>query len=111
MRVSRRHLLDWENRQMHAQRNRRSDLMPVIVSVIVAIVGAAGILSNTAADAATPQHSKLRHPIVRPRQGLTLGHAVSGWAYARPGPLVHYDDTPNYDDPSKFGGQSLGMDP
>ncbi len=26
-------------------------------------------------------------------------------------PPVHYDDTPSYDDPSKFGGQSLGIDP
>ena len=32
---------------VHAQaKNRRGDLMPVIVTVIVAVVGAAGILSN-----------------------------------------------------------------
>ena len=63
------------------------------------------------ANAATVHHSKLRHVIVRPNQGMTLGHSASGWAYAPPRPPVHYHDTPSYDDPSKFGGQSLGMDP
>ena len=46
------------------------------------------------ASAATVHHS--RHDvIVRPSQG---------WAYAAPRPPIDYDDTPNYDDPSKFGG-------
>jgi hypothetical protein len=49
--------------------------------------------------------------VTRPNQGLTLGHAVSSWAYAPPRPPVHYHDTPSYNDPSKFGGQSLGIDP
>jgi len=26
-------------------------------------------------------------------------------------PAPYYDGTPSYDDPSKFGGQPLGMDP
>ena len=26
------------------------------------------------------------------------------WAYAPPRGPVHFDDTPSYDDPSKFGG-------
>jgi hypothetical protein len=63
------------------------------------------------ANATTVHRSKLRHLIVRPYQGLTLGHAASSWAYAPSRPAVHYDDTPSYNDPSKFGGQSLGMDP
>jgi hypothetical protein len=63
------------------------------------------------ANATTVHHSKLRHLIVRPDQALTLGHAVSSWAYAPARPPVHYNDTPSYNDPSKFGGQSLGMDP
>jgi len=46
----------------------------------------------------------IRSHAARPNQGLTLGHAVSGWAYAPPRSPVHYDDTPSYDDPSKFGG-------
>jgi hypothetical protein len=50
------------------------------------------------ASAATMHHS--RHVIVRSSQG----YAVPGWTYAAPQPLIHYDDTPSYDDPSKFGG-------
>jgi hypothetical protein len=50
------------------------------------------------ASAATARHS--RHVIVRPSQN----YAVPGWAYAAVRPPVHYDDTPSYDDPSKFGG-------
>ena len=66
----------------------------------------------TPARAETVHHSKLRHVIVRPNQGLTLGPAVSGWAYAPPRTPIHYHDTPSYDDPSKFGGgEALGMDP
>jgi len=49
------------------------------------------------ASAATMHHS--RHVIVRPSQG----YADPGWAYAASRP-IHYDDTPSYDDPSKFGG-------
>jgi hypothetical protein len=52
------------------------------------------------ASAATVHHSEPRHVIVRPSQG----YADPGWAYAAPRPPVHYDDTPSYNDPSKFGG-------
>jgi len=39
--------------------------------------------------------------IVRGSQSFT----VPGWAYAAPRPtLRRYDDTPSYDDPSRFGG-------
>ena len=38
---------DWERRQMRAQRKGwRGDVLPVIVTVIVAVVGTAGILLN-----------------------------------------------------------------
>jgi hypothetical protein len=47
------------------------------------------------ASAATVHHSR-RHVFVEP------GH--HGWAYAAPRPPVNYNDTPSYDDPSKFGG-------
>jgi hypothetical protein len=50
------------------------------------------------ASAATAQHS--RHVIVRASQG----YAVPDWAHQAFPPPVHYDDTPSYDDPSKFGG-------
>ena len=48
------------------------------------------------ASAATVHHSR-HHVIVSPSQG---------WAYAAPRPPVDYDDTPSYNDPSKFGGSA-----
>jgi hypothetical protein len=54
----------------------------------------------TSASAATMHHA--RHVIVRPSQGS----ANPNWAYAASRPPTHYDDTPSYDDPSKFGGDS-----
>jgi hypothetical protein len=63
------------------------------------------------ANAATMHHPKPRHVIVNPGRGPPPGFAVPGWAYAAPRPPVHYDDTPSYNDPSKFGGQSLGIEP
>jgi hypothetical protein len=58
------------------------------------------------ANAATVHHAKPRHIIVRPSEGLILRHAIPGYAYAPARPPVHYDDTPNYNDPSKFGGDT-----
>jgi hypothetical protein len=56
------------------------------------------------ASAATVHHTIPRHHvIVRPSQGFP-GYAVPGSAYAALPPTVHYDDTPSYNDPSKFGG-------
>ena len=46
------------------------------------------------ANAATVNHSR-HHVIFHPNQG---------WAYAAPRPWIDHDDTPSYDDPSKFGG-------
>ena len=58
------------------------------------------------ASAATVHHTIPRHHvIVRPSQRFQ-GYAVPGWAYAAPPPTVHYDDTPSYNDPSKFGGST-----
>jgi hypothetical protein len=63
------------------------------------------------ADAARLHHSKSRHVIVREGRAFPWGAAVRGWplgspayrSYAAPRPAP-YDDTPSYDDPSKFGG-------
>lgn len=33
-------------------------------------------------------------------------HPSEAWAYAAPRPPVHYDDTPSYNDPSKYGGSA-----
>ena len=43
------------------------------------------------------------HVIIRPGV-ISSFAAIPGRAYAPPRPPVHYDDTPSYDDPSKFGG-------
>jgi hypothetical protein len=56
------------------------------------------------ASAATVHHPR-RHGIARSSEGFP-GYAVPRWAYAGTGPAVHYDDTPSYDDPSKFGGSA-----
>jgi hypothetical protein len=55
-----------------------------------------------------PRHHVIiarHHVIVRPSQGFP-GYAVPGWAYAAPPPAARYDDTPSYNDPSKFGGST-----
>ena len=54
------------------------------------------ITLSASASAATVHHSR-HHVIVRPDQV---------WTYAAPRPPVHYDDTPSYNDPSKFGGDA-----
>jgi hypothetical protein len=46
------------------------------------------------ANAVTDNHSG-HHVVV---------HPSPGWAYTAPRPRIDYDDTPSYDDPSKFGG-------
>ncbi|MDB5582088.1 MAG: hypothetical protein JWR80_7264 [Bradyrhizobium sp.] len=56
------------------------------------------IVLCASASAATARHS--RHAIVHPSQG----YVVPGWAYQAVRPPIHYDDTPSYDDPSKYGG-------
>ncbi len=59
------------------------------------------------AEAATAHHSHARHRVVvRHNQGFIPGYAVPGWAYAAPRPPVYFNDTPSYDDPSKFGGET-----
>lgn len=42
------------------------------------------------------------HVVVRP--GWSSSFAAVPGSYASPRPPVHYDDTPSYNDPSKFGG-------
>jgi hypothetical protein len=48
------------------------------------------------ASAATVHH--LRHHVI-------VGPSLD-WAYTAPRPPDHYDDTPSYNDPSKFGGSA-----
>jgi hypothetical protein len=63
------------------------------------------ILCASASAAAVHHTIPRHHVIVLPSQGFS-GYAVPGWAYAAPPPTVHYDDTPSYNDPSKFGGST-----
>jgi hypothetical protein len=53
------------------------------------------------ASAATLHHSG-HHAIVRPSHGFVF----PGLTYAAPRPAGGYDDTPRYDDPSKWGGEN-----
>jgi hypothetical protein len=52
------------------------------------------ITLGASASAATVHHA--RH----------LAHPSQGWSYAAPRPPVDYDDTPSYNDPSKYGGSA-----
>ncbi len=54
--------------------------------------------------AAPAHHTKprLRSPSI-PNHGF-VGRPIPGWSYAAPRPDIRYDDTPSYNDPSKFGG-------
>ena len=66
------------------------------------------------ADAARAHHAGSRHVIIRQGHAFPWGSAVRGWSYAPLGSPLYgsyaaprpdpYDDTPSYDDPSKFGG-------
>jgi hypothetical protein len=63
------------------------------------------IILGASANAATLHHHNARHHVIV-RPGLSSSFAaVPGWAYARPASPIQYDDTPSYNDPSKFGGQ------
>ncbi|MCA6106761.1 hypothetical protein [Bradyrhizobium cenepequi] len=57
-------------------------------------------LSASANAKTVHHHHEPRHVIVRPAPF----YAAPGWEFAAPRPPVHYDDTPSYNDPSKFGG-------
>jgi hypothetical protein len=72
------------------------------------------LISLTACASAAPMHgTHTRHRVVAHYgQAVSLGDfAVPREAYAAPRPPIYDNDTPSYNDPSKFGGQSLGMDP
>ena len=77
-------------------------IVPAFAVVALIAAGAAG-----SANAAPVHHAKPRHHVVvSPSRSWTPGFAdpTLRGAYAGPRPPVHYDDTPSYDDPSKFGG-------
>lgn len=53
------------------------------------------------ANAATMSHSHRRHAVVRAKQSVIVG-TVPGFAYAPPGPQVHYHPAPLGDQPSPY---------
>ena len=67
------------------------------------------ITLSVSAGAATVHHSRARYHVNIPHGVASSFAAMPGPAYAAP--LAHFNDIPSYNDPSKFGGQSLGMDP
>ena len=73
----------------------------------LSVLAAAAVLS---ALATTPvAFAKEHHHVRKARQYISIdrpsrGYAFPRRAYAAPRPPVHYDDTPSYNDPSKFGG-------
>jgi hypothetical protein len=52
----------------------------------------------SSADAAKPRHVRTHHHL-SPR-------VMNSWAYQPIQPSFHYDDSPSYNDPSKFGGST-----
>ena len=61
------------------------------------------------ANAATVHHAHRRHAIVRPNQGMIASDPASGFAYAPPGPPIHYRAAPDYNEP--YPGASQGYAP
>jgi hypothetical protein len=75
--------------------------------LIVSAFAVVALIAAGSANAATVHHAKSRHHVIAsPGRSSTPGFADPSWfgAYAGPRPLVHHDDTPSYDDPSKLGG-------
>jgi hypothetical protein len=63
---------------------------------------ALGLLITLWASASAATTRQSRHVVVRPSHG----YAVPSRAYAAVHPLMHYDDIPSMDDPSRFGGEA-----
>jgi hypothetical protein len=63
------------------------------------------------ANAATVHHAHRRHAIVRPNQGMIASDPASGFAYAPPGPPIHYQPAPYNDYNEPYPGASQGYAP
>jgi hypothetical protein len=57
-----------------------------------------GLLITLCGSASATTAHHWRHHVIIP-------HSL-GWAYAASRPPVYYDDTPSYNDPSKYGGSA-----
>ena len=60
------------------------------------------IALSASAEAAMMHHHRTSHHVIIPPNVASSFAAVPGWTSALP--PAHYDDTPSYNDPSKFGG-------
>jgi hypothetical protein len=58
------------------------------------------------ANAATLHRHRARRQVIMPSGVASSFAAVPGPAYAPPRSTAQYDDTPSYNDPSKFGGST-----
>ena len=63
------------------------------------------------ANAATVHHAHRRHAIVGPNQGMIASDPASGFAYAPPGPPIHYQAAPYNDFNEPYYGASQGYAP
>ena len=63
------------------------------------------------ANAATVHHAQRRHTIVGPNQGMIASDPASGFAYAPPGPPIHYRAAPYNDYNEPYFGASQGYAP
>ena len=63
------------------------------------------------ANAATVHHAHRRHAIVHPNQGMIASDPASGFAYAPPGPPIHYRAAPYNDYNEPYYGASQGYAP
>jgi hypothetical protein len=58
----------------------------------------------TSANAAAAHHHRAHHHVLMNPGVASSFAAVPGPAYMPPPPAIQYNDTPSYNDPSKFGG-------
>jgi len=65
----------------------------------------------TSADARPIRHHKSPSPVVLTNPDAWLGYPELRRAYAAQRPAIQFNDTPRYDDPSRFGGSYVGADP
>jgi hypothetical protein len=61
---------------------------------------------SASAGAATLRHLGMKHRLFISPDVASSFAAMPDWDHERSPPSVHYDGTPGYNDPSKFGGST-----
>lgn len=67
------------------------------------LLGLTLLITLSASAAAAPRHHFERRHVVM-SHSRAHAHVLRGRIFAAPRAPEHFDDTPSYDDPSKFGG-------